>query len=272
MELTPEDFAYIARYLRDQSAIHLEPGKEYLVETRLFPLVRELGHDSFTAFFNWIKANPHSHIGQRVVDAMTTNETLFFRDFHPFETLRRHLLPQLITKKESTKTLHFWSAACSSGQEAYSLNMILREHFSNLNIWKVQILATDLSTTILEAAKAGRYSQLEVNRGLPAAYMLKYFKQEQDQWCVAPSVRERIEFRLMNLVSPWVSLPPMDIIFLRNVLIYFQPDVKKLLLERAYQQLNPGGYLLLGGSENIHGLSDRFRSHLFDKTIVYEKP
>ena len=271
MEISSTDFAYICKFLREHSAIHLEAGKEYLVETRFLPLIRELGHDDLKSFINWLRQNPTGVIHQRAVEALTTNETLFFRDFHPFETLRQHLLPKVVELNQTSKCLNIWSAACSTGQEPYTIEMILQDHFPQLSHWKTKILATDLAQQILERAMEGRYSQLEINRGLPAPMLIKHFVRDGEWWKVKPALRERLEFRPLNLIGSWLGVAKMDIIFLRNVLIYFQPEVKKQILEKMYHQLNPGGYLFLGGSETLLGLSDRFKTHIFNATVVYQR-
>jgi len=270
--LRDEDFKYVCQLLKEQSAIHLEAGKEYLVETRLLPLLRGLGHDTLESYIGWMRQNPFGPNHQKAIEALTTNETLFFRDFHPFETLKKELLPPLLAKRESVKKLKIWSAACSSGQEPYTINMLLHDSFPQLSNWDVSILATDLAVSVLERAKEGAYSQLEINRGLPAPYLIKYFTRGVDFWRVQPFLQERIQFQPLNLIGAWLNVPNMDIVFLRNVMIYFQPDVKKKILERIFHQMNPGGYLFLGGSETILGLNDQFKSLTFDRTIVYQKP
>lgn len=270
--LRDEDFKYVCQLLKEQSAIHLEAGKEYLVETRLLPLIRGLGHDTLESYIVWMRQNPFGPNHQKAIEALTTNETLFFRDFHPFETLKKELLPPLLVKRESVKKLQIWSAACSSGQEPYTINMLLHDSFPQLSSWKVSILATDLAVSVLDRAKEGAYSQLEINRGLPAPYLIKYFTRGVDFWRVQPFLQERIQFQPLNLIGAWLNVPNMDIVFLRNVMIYFQPDVKRKILERIFHQMNPGGYLFLGGSETILGLNDQFKSLTFDRTIVYQKP
>ncbi len=173
MDLLATDFEYVCKMLKEHSAIHLEAGKEYLVETRLLPLAQKLGYPSLADYIQWMRQNSHGERHQQAVEALTTNETLFFRDFHPFETLKKHLLPSLLARKEGERRLKIWSMACSTGQEPYTINMMLNDSFPQLSTWNVQILATDLAQSILEKAKEGAYGQLEVNRGLPAPFLIK---------------------------------------------------------------------------------------------------
>jgi chemotaxis protein methyltransferase CheR len=257
--MTAQDFEFVCRLVRDQSAIVLEPGKEYLVEGRLAPVARQLDIGSVSALVGRLRAGPDPGLATRVVEAIATTETSFFRDHHPFETLRTAVLPELIRRRADEKQLNVWSAACSTGQEPYSLAILLREHFPDLAGWRVNILATDLSGEVLVRAAAGRYTQLEVNRGLSAGLLVKYFRQHGATWELAEDVRRAVEFRELNLVRPWPPLPRMDLIFLRNVMIYFDVDAKKAILGRVARLLRPDGYLLLGGAETTLNLDDSFR-------------
>jgi len=242
------DFEYIRTLVRSRSAIVLEPGKEYLVHARLLPVARKQGLDDISALVEKLKRGDAS-LTTEVVEAMTTNETSFFRDVHPFETLRNDIIPELLEKRALTRTLRIWSAAASTGQEAYTIAMTLREHFPQLMTWNVSILGTDLSTEVLEKAREGRYAQLEVNRGLPAPMLVKYFDRAGPAWKVKPELQRMVEFRSFNLVKPWAPMPRMDIVFLRNVLIYFDNDTKRDVLSRARAVMAPDGYLFLGAAE-----------------------
>jgi chemotaxis protein methyltransferase CheR len=257
--MTAHDFEYVCRLVRDRSAVVLEAGKEYLVEARLGPLAGEFGHGSVTELVGRLRAGGDGGLTTRVVEAMVTNETLFFRDGQPFETLRKTVLPGLIARRAAERRLDVWCAASSTGQEPYSLALLLREHFPELSGWRVNVLATDLSSEVLGRARAGRYTQLEVNRGLPAALLVKYFRQHGREWELAEDVRRMVEFRELNLAGPWPGLPRMDLVFLRNVMIYFDVETKKAILGRVLRVLRPDGYLLLGTAETTHGLSDSFR-------------
>jgi chemotaxis protein methyltransferase CheR len=257
--MTPADFDFVCRFVRDRAALVLEPGKEYLVETRLTPIVRTNGLESISGLVNRLRTNPADGLAARVVEAMVTTETLFFRDHQPYESLRTTVVPELIERRAGDRRLSIWSAACSTGQEPYSLAILLREHFPQLAGWDVRILATDISTDVLAKAKAGRYSQIEVNRGLPAGLLLKYFRQHGTTWELNEDVRRAVEFRELNLATAWPPLPMFDLVFLRNVMIYFDVPTKKAILGRLVKQLRLGAYVLLGGAETTFGLDDSFR-------------
>ena len=257
--MTAKDFEFVYRLIRDQSTIVLETGKEYLVESRLAPLVKHLKLNSIADLVGQLRAGADNALRTRVVEAMVTTETSFFRDLHPFENLRKVILPEIINRRAEEKRLDIWCAACSTGQEPYSLAILLREHFPVLSGWRVSILATDLSGEVLSRAREGRYHQIEVNRGLPAALLVKYFRQRGTDWELSDDIRKMIEFRELNLAEPWPPLVRMDVVFLRNVMIYFDVDTKKLILGRVTRVLRPGGYLLLGGAETTLNLDNSFR-------------
>jgi chemotaxis protein methyltransferase CheR len=257
--MTTQDFEFVYRLVRDRSANVLETGKEYLVESRLTPLVRQLKLGSISDLVGQLRTGSDHGLRTRVVEAMVTTETSFFRDNHPFETLRTVILPEIIRHRTNEKRLDVWCAACSSGQEPYSLAILLREQFPGLSGWQLNILATDLSGEVLERAREGRYHQIEVNRGLPAALLVRYFRQHGNGWELSENIRRMIEFRELNLANPWPPLPRMDLVFLRNVMIYFDVDTKKVILGRVARLLRPDGYLLLGGTETTLNLDDSFR-------------
>lgn len=255
MSLSPENYKFIQQFARDGAAIVLEAGKEYLVESRIGPLAKQAGFSSLDQFLTQLRTNRTATLfHEQVIDALTTNETSFFRDHSPFETLRTHLLPQLIEQRASARRLNIWSAAASTGQEAYSIAILIKEHFPQLENWNVSILASDLSPTVLGQAKNGAYSQLEVNRGLPAPMLLKYFNKVDNQWIIRDELRKLVEFRQMNLSRPWPRLPVFDIIFIRNVMIYFDIETKKEILKRIRECLHPEGYLFLGAAETTLNL------------------
>ena len=269
MPLTASEFDYIRRLVLDQSAIVLEEDKQYLAESRLLPLARRAGFESIASMVAWLVAKKFEGLHRKVVEAMTTNETSFFRDFHPFEALRKSILPELMAKRVYSKELNFWSAACSSGQEPYSLAMLLQDYFPGLADWSVRIIATDLSAEVLARARQGRYSQLEVNRGLPASLLVKYFRQHGSDWQIREDLRCRVEFHIVNLAETWPLLPPMDVILMRNVLIYFGVETKKKILSKVRQALKPDGFLFLGGAETTFNLDDALERTQFDRTICY---
>ncbi len=263
------DFDYIRNFVRDQAAIVLEPGKEYLVESRMQTLVRKENLGSLDALIGKLRSDPRNGLHRKVVDAMTTNETSFFRDLHPFEALRKSILPELLARRAQERQLHFWCGAASTGQEPYSVLMLIAEHFSELFRWDFKFIATDLCDEVLGRARSGRFNQLEINRGLPAALLVKYFLRQGTEWGIREDLRRRVDFREMNLVKEWPWLPPMDLVFLRNVLIYFDLETKKAILAKVRRLLRPGGYLLLGGAETTFNVDDGFERVTFDKTPCY---
>lgn len=246
MTVSALDYDYLRQLLRRTSANKLDPGKEYLVVSKLGPLAEERGCDSIAALLAAVRAGDTA-LQEAVVDAMTNNETSFFRDAHPFEALRSTVIPELLG--HGSRSLAFWSAAASTGQEAYSLALLMNEHFRLSP--RPTILGTDLSATALKKARAGEYSQLEVNRGLPAPMLVRDFEQDGRRWRIKDDVRRMVQFRQMNLLESWRGVPQMDLIVLRNVLIYFDVRTREDVLGRVVQQLRPGGYLLLGGTESM---------------------
>jgi chemotaxis protein methyltransferase CheR len=257
--MTAEDFQFLCKVLLEASAIVLEPGKEYLIEARLAPIVRKLELGSITEFVKRLRAPGSFGLVAQFVDAMVTTETSFFRDVHPFETLRKTVLPDLIRRRAGERALTIWCAASSTGQEPYSLAMLLREHFPELRTWNVFFLATDLSREVLARARDGKYNQIEVNRGLPAPLLVKYFQQHGTQWQLKEEIRKLVDFREMNLSQPWPALPHMDLVLNRNVMIYFDVAMKKSILGRIARLLRPDGYLLLGGSETTFNIDNSFQ-------------
>ena len=270
MSVTKEEFDFIAKLAHEQAAIVLEAGKEYLVESRLGDLATSMALGNVQNLIQTLRSGKGtSDLLPRVIDALTTNETLFFRDFHPFEALRKSVIPEIMRKRADTRQLSIWCGACSTGQEPYSIAMLLREHFPALAEWKVNILATDLSPRVLKSAEAGTFSQLEVNRGLPAMYLVKYFSKEGDRWHIKDQIRNIITFRSMNLMQPWPVMQPFDLVFLRNVMIYFDVNTKKSILKRIRGCLLPHGYLFLGSAETTLNLDPAFRAVSSDQSVYY---
>jgi len=269
MSLSPADFDFIRELVLRKSAIVLEPGKEYLAEARLTPLARREGLHGIGEMVDQLRERPHSPLQSKIVAAMTTNETSFFRDRHPFEAMREGLFPELIESRRSQRQLDIWCAACSSGQEPYSIAMTLRQQFPELGSWDLQLLATDLNEEMVQRAAAGRFSQLEVNRGLPATMLIEYFERDGVEWQVKDSLRKMIRFRVFNLLDSWATLPRMDLIIMRNVLIYFSQEVKKRILAQVRGQLRPGGYLLLGSAETTLNIDSEFERIKVGKTSCY---
>jgi chemotaxis protein methyltransferase CheR len=246
--LSQADFEYVRTLVLKRSAIVLENEKFYLAETRLQAVARREGIDSLETLVARLRAAPGNNgLHQKVVEAMTTNETSFFRDVQPFEMLKQVVVPELMKRRATERQLSIWCAASSTGQEPYSLAMLLREHFPPLAAWKVRITASDLSTEVLEKARQGRYSQLEVNRGLPAQLLVKYFQRQGVEWQIKDDIRNLIDYRQINLIEAWPAMPQLDVILIRNVLIYFDVETKRQILGKAKKLLRPDGYLFLGG-------------------------
>ena len=263
------DFQVIRQVVRDRSGIVLEAGKAYLAESRLGPLVREERLGSLDALVARLRSPDANGLRIRVAEAMATTETYFFRDHLPFEALRSTILPEILARRSHVRTLNVWSAACSSGQEVYSVAMLLREHFGALPGWRVRLVASDLSREMLRRAQEGVYSQLEVNRGLPAPLLVRYFEKCGLDWRIRDELRRSVEFRRVNLVEPWPELPPMDLILLRNVLIYFDDAARRAALARARLLLGPDGCLVLGSAETPVLLDDGYERWQVDQTLFY---
>lgn len=266
------EFEQFRVFLEKASGIQLGENKQYLVISRLSKLMEQQGIKTLGELTSRIQSQPRGGLRDQVVDAMTTNETLWFRDTYPFEVLRQRVLPELI-KNNPGQRLRIWSAACSSGQEPYSLAMTLDE-FERSNPGQLkggaQILATDLSPSMLAACKAAEYDSLAIGRGLSGERLQRYFDASgTGRWVVKPAIRNRVEFRPLNLLESYSSLGRFDVIFCRNVLIYFSPEVKKDILRRFHAALKPGGYLFLGASEALNGLPDLYQMVQCNPGIIY---
>ena len=252
MTITAESFNYVADLVRQRSGIVLETGKEYLVEGRLLPLARAAAADDVDAYLRALRVAPHPARLESVVDALTTNETSWFRDAQPFQALVDHVVPE-VRAGHGAGPLRVWSAACSSGQEPYSIAMALADV---VPAGRLEILATDLSAEMIDRARAARYSQLEVNRGLPITMLVRYFQRAGADWEVVPELRKQVTFKRHNLLELPPAGGPFDIVFMRNVLIYFDLATKQEVLRRVQRVVRPGGYLLLGAAETTLGIDD----------------
>jgi len=253
-----DDFELLAKTVYEQSGLVITADKAYLLESRLGPVARKYGVKTIEELVTMLRQRRDATVIKAVTDAMTTNETLFFRDTKPFEQFRRLVLPELIAARQAKRHLRIWSAASSSGQEPYSLAMILREEAALLSGWRVEIIGTDISQEIIERARAGIYSQFEVQRGLPIQFLMKYFKQVEDRWQISQEIRDMVQYREFNLLHDTKLLGTFDVVFCRNVLIYFDQPTKGQVLARIAQVLQPDGLLYLGGAETVLGISDRF--------------
>lgn len=268
--LAPNGYAYIQRLLLERTGIVLEPGKEYLVEARLHALMQAEGFASVSALLGALQMDERKGpLHRRAIEAMLNGETSFFRDHYPFEALRTTLLPGLMAARAGTRTLVVWCAAVASGQEAYSVAMLLLEHMPSLREWNVRILATDVSEAIVQRAREGVYRQIEVNRGLPAPYLVKYFERAGEDWRVKERVRQMVQFSQMNLIDPWPSFPRPDVILMRNVLLYFSSDARRTIMQNVAKTLRHDGYLFLGGGETMLAVDRTFEPVRIGKAICY---
>lgn len=256
--MTPADYQFLQKLLKDRSGLDLSADKQYLVESRLLPIARKLGLPGISELAQKIKVGAED-IAKQVVEAMTTNETFFFRDKIPFDHLRETILPTLLRERTGRRSLRIWSAACSTGQEPYSIAMCLKEYGVDLNSWRIEIIATDLSQGVLEKSKAGIFSQFEVQRGLPIQLLVKHFKQIGDMWQINADIRAMVQFRQLNLLQDITHLGQFDVVFCRNVLIYFDQDTKSVIFGRLAKVTASDGYLMLGAAETVVGLTDTFR-------------
>jgi chemotaxis protein methyltransferase CheR len=256
--VTPPDYEYLRKLLREQSGLDLSADKQYLIESRLLPLSRKAGLAGIGDLVQKMKAGCTS-ITTQVVEAMTTNETFFFRDKTPFDHFRDSIMPEILRARTSRKSVRIWCAAGSTGQEPYSLAMCLKEMNGALAGWRVEIIATDLSQEVLEKSKAAIYSQFEVQRGLPIQLLVKYFKQTGEFWQVNAEVRAMVQHRQLNLLHDFSQLGLFDVIFCRNVLIYFDQDTKIKIFNRLAKATEADGFLVLGAAETVVGLTDVFK-------------
>lgn len=267
MELSPSDFAFIAAFIKREAAIVLAPGKEYLVQSRLAPIAREGGLRGVSELVHQLRQDPVPELRQAVIDALTTNETSWFRDGEPFSALSQTILPGLLASRGIAKHLRIWSAGCASGQEPYSLAILLRDFLPAG--WTFEIIATDISAEMIRKAEAGRFTQVEVNRGLPAAMLVHHFERVGAHWSVSEELRRSVTFQRLNLAAP---LPPMglfDLVFLRNVLIYFDVDTKAEVLHRVAGVMRPDGLLFLGSAETTIGVDEGFERVAVGRAAAY---
>ncbi len=253
------DFEIYRVLLQERSGLALQPDKSYLLDSRLTPIARKWNFPNLEAMTLQLRGFPQEAMVKDIVEAMTTNETFFFRDSKPFQLFEDTILPHMLKARGLKKTLRIWCAAASSGQEPYSLAMILKEKAASLPGWKFEIIATDISDEILTTARQGLYSQFEVQRGLPIQYLMKYFTKAEEKWQLKDEIRNMVKFSNFNLLNDMTRLGNFDVVFCRNVLIYFDEPTKKKVLERISARLEKDGFLLLGGAETIFGLTDKFK-------------
>ncbi len=271
VELCPESYRFLQDYVYRESGIVLDGDKRYLLEARLMPIVQQESLGTLDGLCTRLgSAVDNTVLKRRVVEAMTTNETFFFRDPAQYDALRSVVIPALVALRQDTRKMSFWSAASSSGQEAYSLAIMLLE--MGLGDWKIRIQGTDLSTQMAERSRTGRYLQIEVNRGLPVGYLVKYFTRVGLEWQLKDEVRRMVDFTTFDLRQKMSTRGPFDVVFCRNVLIYFDTESKRRILDELYGTLFRGGYLLLGGAETTLNLTDRFERRVTGQTVLYRVP
>jgi chemotaxis protein methyltransferase CheR len=256
--VTGLDYEYFRKFLRERSGLVLSADKHYLLESRLLPVARRAGLASLAGLVHRLRGIDCEALAAEVVEAMTTNESFFFRDKIPFEHFRDTIIPRLIAARNHRRRIRIWCAAASTGQEPYSLAMSI-EMGDRLSGWQIEIIATDISSEALRRARSGIYSQFEVQRGLPIMLLLKYFKQIGENWQIGPDIRAMVQFRVLNLISDFSRLGMFDLVFCRNVLIYFDQPTKISVLDRLAQNLDRDGYLVLGAAETVVGLTDSLK-------------
>jgi len=256
--VTPADYDYLRKLLKDRSGLILSADKQYLVESRLTPLARKAGIATLGELVSKLKAS-NERLTVDVVEAMTTNESFFYRDKVPFDHFKDAIMPSLIASRAKERRIRIWCAAASTGQEPYSLAMCLKDMKDKIAGWRVDIVGTDLSTEVLEKAKAGLYSQFEVQRGLPIQMLVKHFVQTGDTWQISPEIRAMVQYKPLNLLADFAHLGNFDVVFCRNVLIYFDQETKIGVLNRIAKMLEGDGFLVLGAAETVVGLTEAFK-------------
>ncbi|MDY0163600.1 protein-glutamate O-methyltransferase CheR [Desulfobotulus sp.] len=274
-KITPTEFALFSKYILEISGIALDKGKEYLVETRLHPLLEELGCKSYTDFYQKIQKDIRKDLEKRVIDAISTNETYFFRDKHPFELLQHKILPDLIDKRSQAGRkwngrlpIRIWSAASSTGQEIYSIAMTMKELGLDLKTYDIKLLGTDISDAAVAQASYGRYNKFEAARGLTPQRLQRFFNRDGEHWRIKDEIRAMASFRKMNLMKPFTGLGKFDIIFCRNVAIYFTPQDRKMLYQKIASSLEPDGYLLIGSTESLSNETALFEPKKYLNSVM----
>lgn len=272
MTLVENDLDFLSRLVQQDAAIVLDSGKKYLLQSRLTPVASDMGFGNLGELCRHLRNNPRDTKARaKVVDAMTTNETMFFRDQSPFEAMRTVIVPRLMKQNATAKSFNIWCAACSTGQEPYSIAMLLKDHFPELTNWNVRIIATDLSPTVLAKAMQGEYAPCDIQRGLTAEQKARYFQPIRRAYRINDELRQWVEFRQLNLVGPWPFMPQFDVVFIRNVLIYFNVDVKQQILRKVHDRMRLGGHLFLGVAETTTYLDKMFERVQIDKAAGFQR-
>ncbi|SDY68311.1 chemotaxis protein methyltransferase CheR [Modestobacter sp. DSM 44400] len=268
MTLTATSFDWVRQLVHKESAIVLQPGKEYLVEARLLPMAQQRGLSGVSELVESVRGRPDAATTRRIVEALTTNETSWFRDGDPFTALTGTVLPALVAARRPEERLNIWSAACSSGQEPYTIAMLVSDALPDA-ARRVSITATDLSREMVERTRAGRFSQLEVNRGLPASMLVRHFTRAGNEWEISPALRRTVTVAECNLAAPLPRMGPFDVVYLRNVLIYFDLATKQAILRRVAALMRPDGWLFLGGAETTLGVDDNWERVVLGRGSAY---
>jgi chemotaxis protein methyltransferase CheR len=277
IKVTPAEFGLMVKYIQDISGIALDPGKEYLIETRLSPLLEQIGCKSYTELLSKAKSDPLKSIERKIIDAISTNETYFFRDKAPFDLLQFKLFPDLIDRrteggrKPRQINLRIWSAASSTGQEIYSIAMIIKELGLDPKNFNITLIATDISDAAIAQASYGKYNKFEATRGLSPAFLGRYFNQDGDFWRIRDEIRAMVQFRKINLMESFASVGKFDIIFCRNVAIYFTPETRKNLYSKLHGALENDGYLIIGSTESLSNDTNLFKPQKYLNSIFYQK-
>ncbi len=270
-ELAQADFDFIRGLVKQHSSISLDDTKGYLISSRLLPIARREDFESVAHLIAHIRSRPHTPVQTQVLEAVATTETSFFRDFHPFEVLRDQVLPDLIRKRRTTtRMLTLWCGACSSGQEPYSVAMALRQIIPDIDNWTIQLLASDFSAAMIDRAREGVFKQLEVNRGLPAHLLVRYFDQHGSSWWIKDEIKRMVTFFQQNLDREWTRIPQVDVVLLRNVLIYFDVETRRRILRKVRHHLRPDGFLIMGAAETTLSLDDSFKRIQFGRAAFYQ--
>jgi len=270
MALKTDTFIFLKDWTKRKSGILLE-GKEVMVDCRLAPIADELKKGSVDDLVDSIRLDQDSPLAEKILESLTTNETFWFRDHYPFEILRTKIMPEILEYRKNMKCFRLWCGASSTGQEPYSIAMLLKHHFPHMDSWNVEILATDISDQMVKKATLGKYDQNEINRGLPAVLLAKYFDPDGVNFKLKEEIRKKVTFKTLNLTHAYSLPPDLDLIFIRNVLIYFDAPTKKAILQRAIQSLRVGGFLFLGSAETLYGMDIPLESVIGEKTIYYRK-
>ena len=271
MPLVDNDLEFLRTLVLQRSGNVISTNQGYLVESRLRPVAETFGLPNVEALVAELKKPAGRRLHDRIAEAMTINETSFFRDIHPFDALKETILPEVIENRAKQRQLTIWSAACSSGQEAYSIAMIIRENFPETAGWDIKIIATDLDEEMVKRTDEGIYSQFDVNRGLPAKLLIKYFDRDGALWQAKNELRKMVHARKLNFMDSFVGIPICDIVFLRNVLIYFDRPTKESILKRVHRLVSSDGYLFLGGGETLVNLSAPFERADVERAVVYHR-